>query len=142
MNTNTLQPEYAEIAEAFLLAWDNGDYDSIPAEIFILELVEKCQAAALKRNAGIADAERWRKWLPYLRQLNKKPFDLAKEIKAIDAAMQSGKPPEPNHEAEALEAKAKKIYDSWSQLLGWVPWVEGGNSNMQNKARHEAISGK
>lgn len=54
MNTNTLQPEYAEIAEWFLLAWDNGDYDSIPTEIFILELVEKCQAAALKRDAEIA----------------------------------------------------------------------------------------
>lgn len=55
MNTNTLQPEYAEIAEVFLLAWDNGNYDSIPTETFILKLVEKCQSAALKRDAEISE---------------------------------------------------------------------------------------
>lgn len=52
MNTNTLQPEYGQIAETFLLSWDAGDYDSIPASVFILEIVERCQKlAALRQQA-------------------------------------------------------------------------------------------
>lgn len=40
--------------------------------------------------------------------------------------------------AEAVEAMAEEIYDDWKEMAGWVPWVTGGNSNMQEKARSEA----
>lgn len=36
-------------------------------------------------NVAEEDAARWRKWLPWLRNLNRKPFSLAKEITMIDA---------------------------------------------------------
>lgn len=35
----------------------------------------------------------------------------------------------------AVEFKAIEIYDGWSSLNGWVPWVTGGNGNMQHEAR-------
>lgn len=34
-----------------------------------------------------------------------------------------------------VEAMAKAIYAKWDKLPGWVPWVDGGNSNMQDLAR-------
>lgn len=34
-----------------------------------------------------------------------------------------------------LEAMAKAIYAKWDKLPGWVPWVDGGNSDMQHLAR-------
>ena len=59
MNTNTLRPEYAEIAETHLLALDAGHFDSIPDEIAILELVERCQKEAdrSKNVQGSKDME-------------------------------------------------------------------------------------
>lgn len=39
-----------------------------------------------ERDAAVADAYQWQRWLPWLRSLNRKPFNLAKEIAAIDAA--------------------------------------------------------
>lgn len=33
---------------------------------------------------------------------------------------------------------ARKLYDTWRDQPGWVPWVERGNSLMQMKARREA----
>lgn len=44
----------------------------------------------------------------------------------------------PAHRAELIEAKALEIYDGWKHLTGWVPWVEGGNSTMQDTARRQA----
>lgn len=38
----------------------------------------------------------------------------------------------------ANEAAAKALYDTWGNMPGWVPWVDGGNSNMQDRARREA----
>jgi len=38
----------------------------------------------------------------------------------------------------ANDAAAKVIYDTWSDLPGWVPWVERGNSERQDMARREA----
>lgn len=37
------------------------------------------------------------------------------------------------------EALAKYIYEQWASHDGYVPWVDGGNSLMQDKARAEAI---
>lgn len=37
-----------------------------------------------------------------------------------------------------VEARAKVIYDSWSDNPEFVPWVAGGNSLMQDKARRMA----
>lgn len=34
-----------------------------------------------------------------------------------------------------IEAMAKAIYSKWDKLQGWVPWVDGGNSHMQELAR-------
>ena len=39
-----------------------------------------------------ADAERWQKWLPWMRNINRKPYGLAREIDAIDAAMAAKEP--------------------------------------------------
>lgn len=39
----------------------------------------------------------------------------------------------------ASEAVAKALYDSWSDQPGWVPWVERGNSDMQERARREVM---
>ncbi|MBM3927619.1 MAG: hypothetical protein FJ335_04050 [Sphingomonadales bacterium] len=38
----------------------------------------------------------------------------------------------------ANDAAAKALYDSWSSQPGWVPWVERGNSDMQEEARRLA----
>ena len=46
----------------------------------------------------------------------------------------------PAGEMERLrEAAAKVLYDSWSDQTGWVPWVERGNSIMQERARREVM---
>lgn len=37
----------------------------------------------------------------------------------------------------ANDDAAKVLYDSWSDQPGWVPWVERGNSTMQERARRE-----
>ena len=42
--------------------------------------------------------------------------------------------------ADAVEARAKEIYESWSHLTGYVPWVTGGNSTQQANARRLAYS--
>lgn len=36
---------------------------------------------------------------------------------------------------QGVETLAKEIYNSWSGQVGWVPWVEGGNSLNQTRAR-------
>jgi hypothetical protein len=38
----------------------------------------------------------------------------------------------------AREARAKTIYESWKGQPGYVPWMEGGNSLMQDRARQQA----
>lgn len=43
--------------------------------------------------------------------------------------------PEQDTAALAIEAKAKAIYELWSEIPGFVPWADGGNSTMQNEAR-------
>lgn len=45
------------------------------------------KAQAEQIEALRADAERWQKWLPWMRSINRKPYGLAREIDAIDAAM-------------------------------------------------------
>ena len=42
--------------------------------------------------------------------------------------------------ADAVEARAKEIYESWVGLDGYVPWVDGGNSLQQDRARRQAYS--
>lgn len=42
----------------------------------------------------------------------------------------------------AIEAKAKEIYKTWEREDGYVPWVEGGNSDKQNEARRIAAQEK
>lgn len=42
--------------------------------------------------------------------------------------------------ADAVEARAKEIFLTWSGLNGYQPWVEGGNSDMQHTARRQAYS--
>ncbi|MEO4015522.1 MULTISPECIES: hypothetical protein [Pseudomonas] len=41
----------------------------------------------------------------------------------------------------SIEAEARVIYESWSAQPGFRPWVDGGNSAMQDKARVEARRG-
>lgn len=40
----------------------------------------------------------------------------------------------------ANDEAAKALYDTWSDQPGWVPWVERGNSTMQDKARTAALN--
>ena len=42
--------------------------------------------------------------------------------------------------AETVEQRAKKIYESWFYLNGYVPWVEHGNSLIQDEARKLATT--
>lgn len=37
----------------------------------------------------------------------------------------------------ANDEAAKALYDTWSNQPGWMPWVERGNSTMQERARRE-----
>lgn len=37
--------------------------------------------------------------------------------------------------AVLVESVAKTIYDQWSGVEGWVPWVPAGNSFKQDEAR-------
>ena len=39
----------------------------------------------------------------------------------------------------ANDAVAKALYDTWADQPGWVPWVDRGNSDMQERARREAM---
>ena len=39
---------------------------------------------------------------------------------------------------QLIEKVAKTIYEGWAGQPGYVPWQEGGNSNMQNLARARA----
>jgi len=40
----------------------------------------------------------------------------------------------------ANDAAAKAHYDTWSYRDGWVPWVERGNSEMQDQARSDVAA--
>lgn len=37
----------------------------------------------------------------------------------------------------AIELMAQVLYESWAEERGYVPWVKGGNSTMQDQARSE-----
>lgn len=69
-----------------------------------------------------------------------KPTDMGQAV--IDhlspslAALGSA-PAKQEHDRYANDEAAKALYDSWSNLPGWVPWVDRGNSTMQDKARRE-----
>ncbi|MCQ0167728.1 hypothetical protein DN388_12270 [Pseudomonas sp. S12(2018)] len=41
-------------------------------------------------------------------------------------------------ERDELEAEAQRIYESWSDQRGYVPWVARGNSLKQDEARRQA----
>jgi len=41
-------------------------------------------------------------------------------------------------EAVAVEKDAEAIYNSWSDQPGFVAWLKGGNSDMQEEARKQA----
>jgi len=43
-----------------------------------------------------------------------------------------------NSEVLQIEADARRIYESWADKPGFVPWEAGGNSTMQEVARAEA----
>lgn len=43
--------------------------------------------------------------------------------------------PAPGEDELAIESVAKAVYEQWAHLRGYLPWVEGGNSTMQDRAR-------
>jgi len=97
-----------------------------------------------------------------LRDINKRhssgvdfdlPADLAARVKALSASAEPipfpGYPPVPEDrklpaepsapvERDELEAEAQRIYESWSDQPGYVPWVARGNSLKQDEARRQA----
>jgi len=64
--------------------------------------------------------------------------DVKAAIAALDAYAAGVKTGDTDRQREA---RAREIYESWRGQKGWVPWVEGGNSLMQDKARREAAAG-
>ena len=40
-----------------------------------------------------------------------------------------------HHAPTTNEQEAEALYDTWRDQPGWVPWVAGGNSDMQDLAR-------
>ena len=56
---------------------------------------------------------------------------------AVDAhlTIASIEPTTPAEPAPTVEQRAKEIYESWFSLNGYVPWVEHGNSLIQDEAR-------
>lgn len=42
--------------------------------------------------------------------------------------------------ADAVESRAKEIYLTWAALDSYVPWVDGGNSLQQDRARRQAYT--
>lgn len=69
------------------------------------------------------------------------------EAEAIAAWNRRSPTAPPDTLKQALEARqptemaAQAIYESWSSQPGWVPWVEGGNSQKQDEARRAALPG-
>lgn len=55
--------------------------------------------------------------------------------KAMDYLQRKGLQGSPFRRHDDLEIKAKAIYESWSSNPDYVPWVDGGNSLMQDEAR-------
>lgn len=49
-------------------------------------------------------------------------------------------PDETDQRTAEYEAAAKAIYEQWSRLPGYVPWVNGGNSLKQDEARRLAAA--
>ena len=62
---------------------------------------------------------------------------VAKRVAAIDELTDRAEKAE-RQVGELREQLARAIYRSWYAAPGYVPWVERGNSTMQNKARAEA----
>ncbi len=77
-------------------------------------------------------------WKPgsYRRNLVKAGALILAEIERLDRAafIGSAKP----EKDELIENTAKAIYDDWNDQPGWLPWVEGGNSEKQSEARRLA----
>lgn len=70
----------------------------------------------------------------YIMTIAEHSSDLPKQIVIPDLEVQAA------FLADAVEARAKEIYESWSHLIGYVPWVTGGNSTQQDNARRLAYS--
>jgi uncharacterized protein YlxW (UPF0749 family) len=97
-DNDALRARIAELEAALKDALVSSGFSSLALEQSAVKLqqaddyIEKLEAAqpsAASSTAGARDAEdaaRWRTWLPWMRNLNKKPFNLAKEISKIDSA--------------------------------------------------------
>lgn len=59
-------------------------------------------------------------------------------FKALKAAVEP-KPEAAEDSSAELEAKAKAIYEMWAEIPGYLEWIAGGNSTMQNEARTLAL---
>jgi hypothetical protein len=66
-----------------------SEFSSEPPELRLLASIDAAVHARTALTDEAKDAARWREWLPWMRNLNKKPFNLAKEIAKIDAAIAS-----------------------------------------------------
>ena len=68
--------------------------------------------------------------------------DMRAAIAAYNAVMREPSPEEvaKSEQARCLETAAERIYNTWKDVEGWVPWVPGGNSDKQNEARRAAGS--
>lgn len=102
---------------------------------FVAKKVGKEQAERLKVRRSIA-IDRARAAIRFF----EKPENFARLEARIDRASAPTIPAtgETVPDRFANDAAAKALYDSWSYMTGWVPWVERGNSDMQERARLEA----
>jgi hypothetical protein len=88
------------------------------------------RAASLREEMRVAAANNWR-------YVNPGDVESAQaEADNIDQLLAA-----PVFDRYAHDAEAKRIYNTWSDVIGWVPWVERGNSDHQEVARDMARRG-
>lgn len=81
------------------------------------------------------------RWVVKLPQPSKIPATPPKIPEAPAPAywvQRPGLPPVEKATVETVETLAKKIYEGWIHWHGYVPWFDGGNSDMQVEARRQA----
>jgi len=94
-----------------------------------------------ERVAAIIDANKYEAWT--VDRANQMADAILAALGTTDQGSRSKVPTEDVLDVKvprryANDAAAKVIYDTWSDLPGWVPWVKHGNSERQDVARLDA----
>ena len=150
---------YAVYGKPFRLEGEDYDYDGptyvercnvefakfmVSAREGVLELLAERDALLAERDALKKDAECVDDLSALVRQLVQKLRKAAPESdlpeRALDYLKRKGLQGSPFRSGTDIEDEAKRIYETWADHSGYVPWVERGNSLMQEEARRLALS--